>query len=245
MYNTIQYRNQVEERIYKVFSPLVFEERRHLYWLDDKLIPSVSSKVKDYEYPFDEVKWLPICAKREGKTEHELKHEWQTINKKGCDLGHETHKFMEDYRGYQIPTSPQQEAGVKYIKDLEGKYIISFRELRAFSREHWYAGTMDLPLENIVTGNYVIDDYKTNKDLFKGYGYLKEPFTYLEAHPFNKYQIQLSLYQIMLEAVLAEFGLIIEDRRIVYLMADGNYKIYNLYDFTKELKDYMKYKKAA
>ena len=232
----IQYRNVVEERIYKLFSPLQFEEQRHIYTLNGIKLPSVSKLVEQHAYPFDEAKFLPLCAKRENLTEHELKHKWQTINKRACDLGSDTHSFMENYRGYQVPTTLQEEAGVKYIKSLEGEYIVSFRELRAFSKEFMYAGTMDLPLEVVRNSNYIIDDYKTNKDLFKAFDYLKPPFNYLEASPFNKYQLQLSYYQIMLE----EVGLTIENRRIVYLMADGEYKIYDLYDYTGELKEYMR-----
>ena len=228
-------RNPLEERILNIFSPLQFEEARHIYTLDGKRLPSVSKLIERHYEPFNEAKFLPLCAKKEGLTEHELKHQWQTKNKRACDLGHETHTFMENYRGYQVPTSPQQEAGIKYIKSLEGEYRISFRELRAFSRKYQYSGTMDLPLENIATGNYVIDDYKTNGDLFKTYGKFKAPFEYLDSNPYNKYQFQLSYYKIMLE----EVGLKVEQNRIVYLMADGNYKIYPLYDFSEELKDYM------
>lgn len=233
-----KYRNQVEERIYKLFSPLKFYESNHTYRLDSNILPSVSKLVSNHAYPFDKEKWLKICARKEQITEQELDYKWKTYNKERCDLGTNTHKFMEEYDGYQVPNSPYEEAGIKYIKSLEGEYIVSFRELRAFSRKYMYAGTMDLPLENIRTGNYIIDDYKTNKDLFKSYDFLKPPFQYLENSPFNKYQLQLSYYQIMLE----EAGLVIENRRIIYLKEDGEFTIYPLWNFTNELRDYLENK---
>lgn len=225
----------IKERLEATFSDLCFEEQRHLYFVQGERHPSVSSLVEEHEEPFDEVKWLPICALKEGKTEHELKHEWQTINQLACDLGHETHEFLEHYTGLETPSTPQQVAGIQFLKDITKEYEIVFREIRMYSRRYKYAGTADLLLRHKVTGEMVLADYKTNKDLFKSYGMLKPPFQYLEAHPYSKYQLQLSYYQLMLE----EANCSISKRLLVYLKADATYKIFETFDFTEQLEQHL------
>jgi len=229
--------------ILKAYSYLTFDENKHIYYWKGLRVPlSVTGLVKQHVPKFDADKILPYSAmkasREEGRTvsTHELRRRWQLINENACNLGTRVHKFMENYTGIETPSLPQEEAGIKYIRDLEGKYSISFRELRAYSREFNYAGTMDLPLEVIGSNGYVVDDYKTTGDLFKAYDNLYPPFEYLESSAYNHYQLQLSYYQIMLE----EVGLRIENRRLIHLKADGEYRIYDLQDYTKELKDYMK-----
>jgi hypothetical protein len=224
----------------RMFKDLIFEAKNHRYLIHNKkgirYLPSVSSIVESFVPPFNEEKMLILSAKKQNTTPDELRKTWRQINADACILGTKTHRFLETYTGLETPTSPQERAGVKYIKSLWGTYEISFRELKAYSKKYLYAGTMDLPLRVLGTNSYVIDDYKTNGDLFKAYNYLFPPFETMEASPFNKYQIQLSLYQIMLE----EVGVVINNRRLVYLKPDGEFKIYPLFDFTKDLRDYLK-----
>ncbi len=252
-----QYSTEVEKHIYNSFKDLKFDKARHLYStiVSGRLIylPSVSSKVESHANKFDPHKrigsttLLEASARKASKERGELispeqlQGEWIRTNKEACDLGHRTHDFLERFTGVQIPSTPQEKAGVKFIRSLMGKYRVSFRELRAYSREFLYAGTMDLPLEQVEGGYFEIADYKTNGDLFKSYGYLKPPFTYMEASPYNKYQLQLSYYQIMLE----EIHLPISDRKLIHLRDDEEYVVYPLVDLTSELKDYMKFNQKA
>jgi CRISPR/Cas system-associated exonuclease Cas4 (RecB family) len=232
----------IQERIKTMFSDLIFDEQRHLYFVGSRRLPSVSSKVEEHVEKFDEKKWLPICAKKEGITEHELKHRWQTINKSACDLGTDTHDYLEHYNGLKTASTPQEKAGVQFLKDILSEYEIVCRELRMYSRAFWYAGTADLLLRHKTTGEFVLADYKTNKDLFKTYGFLLPPFQSMESHPFNKYQIQLSYYQIILE----EIGCMISKRLVVYLKADASYRVFETIDLTSHLKDYISnFKKVA
>ncbi len=228
-----------DEQILQVFSNLTFDEQKHIYyWNGARVAKSVSAIVNDFTEKFDTEKILPISAAKASREEnrtvsvHELRHRWQTINKTACELGTKTHKFLENFSGIQTPTSPQERAGISYLESLRGKYKISFRELRAYSEKYDFAGTMDIPLEDIHTGDRYIADYKTNGDLFKSYSYLKPPFDFLEDSAYNKYQIQLSLYRILLE----DIGVRIKGTSLVYLKADGTYKVYPLEDFSPELR---------
>ncbi len=104
-----------------------------------------------------------------------------------------------------------------------------------YSSKYFYAGTPDMILFDVVKNYLVIIDYKTNKDLFKNWGYLLEPFDTMECHPYNKYQLQLSYYKIMLE----EKGFEVGTTLIIHLKSDGNYIPYETIDLTQELKQHM------
>jgi ATP-dependent exoDNAse (exonuclease V) beta subunit len=238
------------------FKALVFEEKRHIYTLYGRRLPSVSKIVESYTEKFDANKkigdktLIELCAAKQtriqGKeiTTHELKHQWQTMSQDGCDLGHETHDYLEYYNGIKTPTTPQQKAGVKFLtwllsqtfvnKDgkLERRYEILHRELRMFSWRFKFAGTADLIVADKMLRTILIVDYKTNKDLFKTYGRLKPPFDFLESHPYNKYQIQLSLYQLMFEEMT---NIKVSDRMLVHLKADDTYESFLLENFVEDL----------
>jgi len=227
---------QTHNYITKQFYSLTFEEKRHIYCWEGARVPrSVSALVEEHVPPFDKTKWLPICAKKENISEHELEHRWQTINQLACDLGHETHAFMERYSGLQTPMTPQEQAGIKFLTFILKEYEIVAREIRMYSREFGYAGTADLLLRHRKTGELALADYKTNADLFKRWAMLLFPFNYLENHPYNHYQLQFSYYQIMLE----EIGLSITKRLLAYLKADATYKIYECYSFVDQLKAHL------
>lgn len=249
----------LQNKILLPFKDLHFDEKRHIYTLYNKKLPSVSKIVEGYTHKFEADKvitrdgrtLIQLSAVKQSRlqgkevTTHELRHQWQTLSKDGCDLGHETHDYLEYYNGLKIPTTPQQKAGVKYLtwllsqtyvnKDgkLESRYEILHRELRMFSKWYKIAGTTDLIVADKMLRTILIVDYKTNKDLFKTYGYLKEPFSFLESHPYNKYQIQLSLYQLMFEEMTS---IKVSDRMLVHLKADETFETYLLEDFTPELK---------
>ena len=217
-----------------VFSDLKFDNQRHLYFVNNINYPSVSSKVEKHAPKFDAEKRLPLSAKKEGVTIDELRRKWQTTNKDACDLGHEVHEFLENFTGIETPKLPQEKAGIQFFLDISKEYEIISREVKMYSRLYKYAGTADLLLYHKPTKKIILADYKTNKDLFKFHNeYLHNPFQYLECTPYNKYQLQLSYYQIMLE----EVGIKISDRMLVYLKIDGTYTIFNTYDFTKQLQE--------
>ena len=63
----------------------------------------------------------------------------------------------------------------------------------------------------------------------------RDLITYLLENNFNKYQIQLSLYQLLFE----QTGLKIEDRRIIHLKESGDFLIYKTEDYTERLQYYL------
>jgi len=228
---------QIRERINTMFSGLNFDSRRHLYFVEGINYPSVSSLVDTHARKVDFESILPHSAAKKGVSVEELRQEWKRTNKTACDLGTDTHDFLEHFTGLEQPKTPQEKAGIKFLVDIQKDYEIVAREIRMYTRKYQYAGTSDLLLRHKVSGGLVIADYKTNKDLFKAYDNLKHPFSFFEASPYNKYQIQLSYYQIMLE----EANLFVDQRMLVALREgedkEGEYKIFNTADLTEDLRE--------
>lgn len=241
--------NHIRDRVFSAFSDLQFEEKRHIYTLEGRILPSVSKLVESHVEKTDFEAVLPFSAmkvsREEGKpiTPDELRARWHAKRDLRCDIGHDTHSFMEHYNGTQIPNTPWKAAGVKFFKEMSTDYDVLFREIKMYSRKYKFAGTEDLILIHRETGHLIAADYKTNEDLFKNYKgkTLKEPFEWALENPYNKYQIQLSYYQIMLE----EVGLYVDDRLLVYLKEDGTYQSFSLLDLTETLKEGLNKKIAA
>lgn len=223
---------EIQNKIDWLFSDLVFEEHSHTYNVNGTFFPSVSSLIKKHETFVDFEAIAKAIAVRDSKPTSQVKKEWTKVKDDACALGTATHNYAEFYDGTQIPENDLQLAAKKFFDELPDYYEVIFKELRMYSREFKYAGTADLILLDKRTNTLVIADFKTNKDLWKSYQMLLPPFEDLEQNNFNKYQFQLSYYQIMLEQSNYE----ISNRVIVWLKRDGTYELHFAEDYTKELR---------
>lgn len=116
-------------------------------------------------------------------------------------------------------------------------YNIVDTELMMYDIRLGIAGTLDLLVEK--EGEYYIIDFKTNKKniLIDDYGTrLLDIFYGLRATTFNKYVIQLNMYQILFERMT---GLKIKDRFIMHCTSSGiDYRSCD--DYSKELEGKLK-----
>ena len=132
-----------------------------------------------------------------------------------------------------------EEAIVNFWNDLPSTVIPVVMELQMYHKEYMFAGTADILLYNTVTNTFIIGDYKTNKDLFKNYKgkTLLSPFKNLLDNPYNKYQLQLSFYQLLLE----QTGFKVSSRKLIWLKPDGTYLLYNTDDYTDILNRFNRF----
>lgn len=232
---------QNNAKILDYFKELQFVAEEHKYQLGGRVLNSVSSVIKRYTAPFDADKIAGFVAAKRGITKEEVLAEWEAKKNAACDRGNEAHAFAET-----ITTSSQydsefditsstglQQAILKFWNNIPEYIEPAFYELKMFSEELGIAGTADLILYNNKTGKYIICDYKTNEDLFKNYRKKKllVPFNDLLDMPYSKYELQLSMYQILFE----QCGFEVESRRIIWLQDDGTYKSYKTQDLTHRL----------
>lgn len=225
---------KLKNKLSDSFSDLDFNEASHTYSVKGRILPSVSSLLKKYSEPFDADKISFFVAKKRGISQQEVLDEWEEKRKLAIAQGNSAHKFGENYKpGISIANSAQQRAIVRFWDRIPDNIEPVGFELKMYSKKYNFAGTADLVLVNNDTGKLIICDYKTNKDLFKNYKGQKllEPFGFLLDNPFNKYQIQLSFYQLLLE----EAGFKVEARRVIWLKPNGTFKIYDAEDYTKLL----------
>ena len=235
---------ELQNKILDFFKALNFKEEGHQYLVEDLPIKiSVSGLIKQYKFPtnWDEVK--RNVARARGISVEDVSAEWQAAADLGCEIGTETHLFGENYVFNQElkHTTGYQEALVKFWKDLPEYIVPLLLEVKMYHKDYMFAGTADILLYNTITGKIYIADYKTNKDLFKNFKGQKMtgPFSHLLCSPFNHYQLQLSYYQILLEQIL---DIKVSGRKIIWLKPDGEYELYNLDDYTQELKSELKLK---
>jgi hypothetical protein len=232
---------QIRNDLLEMFSDLRFDEIRHLYYVNGENYPSVSKKLEDHYEKYNKELWLERCAPKEGIPVWELEQRWDNKRDAACDLGHDTHDFLEHYKpGLEsLADTPQKKAGIKFYSNYvychNPRYSIIHRELKMIHRTFKYCGTADLILWDNIDQSIVIGDWKTNEDLFKTFGYLKAPFDNYQSNPFNKYQLQFSYYQLM----LMQSKYRISNRLLVYLDVEGEYSLYPCTDLTKDLSRFL------
>jgi len=230
------------------FNDLEFTESTHTYTRNGQTLPSVSKKIKTFYEPFNAKKIAPLYARKHGLKTADVLKMWAKTGDVALTKGTEFHDWGEQHAKYiKVGIKPVYEDldymkknGLAFWDELDPKYEIAALELRMYHEEFSYAGTADIILRNTETGNYVIADYKTNKDLFKNYKgkTMKMPFEQMLDCPMSKYEIQLSYYQMMLEAQ----GVTVEDRWIIHVDLEDTYKIYKTPDHTSTLIEYHEHK---
>ena len=229
------------------FSGLTFDEGPHTYIVSGKQMTPVSNIVETFIEEFDEDLWAGRIAQKEDRTKEAVIAEWRAINKASLERGTDVHNYAEAYAehlhyGAERPFNdwkyPEQKAAVrKFYDDLSNSFFPVGLELRMFDDGLGIAGTTDILFQNNETGNFVIADWKTNKDLHKNFAgkTMLPPFQYVLDSPYNHYQVQLSLYQILLE----KKGWKVEERWIVWLPQIGGYELHKAHDFTHMIKKHL------
>ena len=235
------------------FSKLEFNEEDHIYTVNGEVYPSVSGLIENFYDKFNPELAYKYADSR-GFLVEQVQSAWDGEADISIIKGNRVHNYSEDYinnyidNGYKfnnpdLPTCKQELGCIQWWHDtvLSKKYPNLeplVMELRMYNEKFKYAGTADIILLDKSDGSLIIGDLKTNKDIFKSsYGQnLKNPFSDLEANPFNKYQLQFSYYQILLE----EMGYNVKARVLIWLNQDEVsrklYKQYRTKNFTKDLR---------
>lgn len=238
----------INDEIKSKYQGLEFEEKGHKYKYKGNNLTPVSNVVEGFVEEFDLEFNARNVAERRGLHPDQVKEEWRINNKQACDFGTQVHNFAEkyvyhtylaptqDYSKHYFPTNGHELAVVKFWNQLSDRYMPVSLELQMFSETMFYAGTCDVLMFDSYSGGFVLLDYKTNKNLHKNFRgkTMLYPFEYLLDSPYNHYQIQLSLYQMLLE----EKDYRIVDRIVLWLK-DGEYEVYHTGDFTGMLKTVM------
>lgn len=226
------------KKILHEFRHIAFTHQNHSYNIGSKSLKAVSNCVDHYKVPFEANKIAQSYAKKRGLKAENVIKDWEKIKNDACDLGTRVHDFGERYFSNKelIPELPQEKAIVAYWNSLPASYIPLLCETIVYCEELGYAGTFDLLFYDTERNGVVIADYKTNGDLHKNFNGQKllKPFDFMLDSPFNKYQLQLSYYQIPLENI----DIPVVGRELIWLKNDGTFDILHTMDYSQHIRYY-------
>ena len=121
---------------------------------------------------------------------------------------------------------------IKVMTNNQNKYrrIVSVEEVKQVPTK---CIEVDSLSHTFLCTKRLIPTHNTNEDLFKNYKgkTLLSPFEDLLDSPYNKYQLQLSMYQLLFE----QCGYEVESRRIIWLRPNGVYENFKTEDLTQKL----------
>lgn len=221
---TLDMRNQtqstIERQLMKCFvsgTEAYFDETSHTYITakGEKYI-SGSTFSHQFEHEFNKGLIVPKSAVKLGLREDEVEAYWQSKGDISTTFGTSLHQALEHYGKWQdvceadVDSKTGQSKGTGIHPTLE-PIVLAFFEKFGHERavyEPFVADERNLRCGQIdrlvITGEKrcIIDDYKTNGDLYKKGipATLKAPYAYLPNVPMSKYMIQLSFYKAILEA---------------------------------------------
>lgn len=166
----------------------VFDEKKHLYKLNDKPLTGVTTILNVIAKPAlipwavkTMEDWIKTnCKKLPGKygwevTEEELKEAKSAHRKKmekAGDIGTEAHKWIENWIKKIDQPEPENEMVKKMVNHFmtwarDNKVEFLESEKRVYSKKHWFAGTCDLVLKK--DGKIYIGDLKTSSGIYPEY----------------------------------------------------------------------------
>ncbi len=216
------------------------EEESHTYTLlnSDTTFRSVTEFIHTFFQPFDEKKiakkLIQTSLKYKGMSEQELINSWN----KRRDRGTVVHNQIEEYinSDFNMTEEGIQNLDLKTIQGInflkrkcikENNTLLS--EVMIYSEELKLAGTIDLMIFNKEKNHISLIDWKTNKKInkssFQGTRKgIKFPLENMDDCNFNHYNLQLSMYQYILESY---YDVNVQGLFLVHLNEqDFNYKNY-------------------
>ncbi len=227
-------------KIKNLFKDLRFDEGPHSYFVKgEKLKLSVSGVIKAF---VQEVKFENIAKATDIKNSMPTgatQKLWDLKKEAACSKGDRAHYWGELYAFHRhLEPDSGLELAIKNFWDSLPEHIVpAFTELEMYHFKKMFGGTADIILYNKKTGKFIIADYKTNEDIWKNFKKktLTGCFDFLLDNPFNKYQIQFSLYQVLFE----QTGYEVEKRILIWVKPDGSREEILTTDYTDIVKEYL------
>ncbi|MBF25253.1 MAG: hypothetical protein CMP49_01880 [Flavobacteriales bacterium] len=199
----------MHQTIIEKSNKIVLEEESHSYHLLDSDIEfkSVTEFINMFFNPFNEQKIskkLSGTGKYINMSPQDIIKDWELRRLRGTLV----HKEIEDFINNKFKITDRQkldlksQQGINFLnKKCINKHNYLFSEVRIYSEQLKLAGTIDLMLYSKQRNRIYLIDWKTNVEIKKK-GYKKGTHaatSIIEDCSFNKYNLQLTLYQYILE----------------------------------------------
>lgn len=249
-----KYLKEIRNKIQAVSSEIIFNEKEHRYFYEDKECCPCSYICEMFEESQDFDKIAQRSGAKLGVDWKWLRNTWKVKSEIATTSGTFNHQYAEDLvhflqdeedkvsnlkdfcliNGYWYPVSPKQIAIYKYFWDmLEAKEIPFAVEIKLIWKEHLITGTFDLLVYSLRDRGIKIRDYKTNAVLTKDFKKpMLFPFQNFNVEPLSHYTIQQSIYSIMLQ----EIGINSICKELIWLKDNETYQIIPLQNIEEMLR---------
>jgi len=236
----------MEQNIKSKFEDMVFDPEPHTYTKNGKNFKSVTTVIDEYTQEFDSDSISRKVAERDGLPQDEVLAKWAVARDYSCVLGTEMHLYIETFlmHNRKIETITGIEDRIIEFHKFWGKYSeileIVDSEVMVYDEESQVAGTIDCIARNKKSGEYIILDWKTNKEIKESNRWqnMNSPFGHLEDCNFNHYSLQISVYCEILKKAFPDMKT--EIGRLVYFPREKDYKILKIKDLSAEAKILLK-----
>lgn len=247
-----------------------FEEEDHIYTIKgvEGHPVSVTTLIHLFFVPFDaDVVIDKMMASRNwphseyfGMTKESIKQQWETNRDEAAKAGTAMHKSIEEFlnrpeeeqlevckhfltSGSAHSSVPQTKEFFYFLcfwNDLDGDYKPYRTEWLVYDADKRLSGSIDLVLQNTMTGKFVIIDWKRSKQIKRSNRYQSgsPPWSHLEDCNWNHYSLQLNIYRYLLET---HYGKEIEEMFLVVLHPNAaSYELINVPRMQTEIENVMK-----
>ena len=160
-------------------------------------------------------------GKYANKTKKQVLAGWAAIADRGTAVHEELEDYLDAWRDNKtLPTLEDTKAkhGQMWIESAFETHFVPYTEIKLYSNQYQLAGTVDLLVHNPDTDEWIMADWKTNAKIDTSSWGGKKGIHYatrlLDDCKLNKYALQMSLYQYLLES---EYGIKIKNRYLVHL----------------------------
>lgn len=210
------------------FKKFTFEEEPHIYWWIDsngqrrQAENSMTQLIHKNTNPFDAERIAPFSARKLHMTTQQVLDMWAFENKLSTTKGTYIHKYMEEkwlgHEGYHYPVQDVinefgydvladkwdklTAIGDKFYNDFKDKIEPIGLELVVGDEDYSLCGSVDFLARDKKTGEILILDYKSNKEIktanqYKQY--MLGNLSHLDDINYIHYSLQLNGYQHIIE----------------------------------------------
>ena len=207
---------------------LKFNEEKHEYSVNGKVLSSVTEFISTFLEPFDRDYWSKYVADRDCNSQENILKQWEMKR----DWGSKVHKLIEDHINGEKTEDHHNEVreAINFLKSIPHTKIKS--ELRVHSEELMIAGTIDVVLE--TPEGVMLFDWKTTSNLRMNNSFrqAKEPIEHLDDCNYVKFLLQLNLYKLLFERT---YGKKVTGMGFVKLARKGEFQYFPAEDLTLEV----------
>lgn len=228
------------------FDYIDFNEQYHFYTdtvNDKKFEKSTTQFYKEFTEPFNMKKWSRIKCSEYRMTPEELAKHWCNLGKEASERGNDFHNFAEksyiDKKTGEYENKTLKKYFIQFLKDTNKRLICLGNEINVGDRIINIAGRMDIMFYDLFTKEYIIGDWKTNKEIkFKNNYNMTGFFQWFDTSEYTKFSLQLSMYKFIIERnTNIKIG-----RLEIYWFNEKNYSYVPvlLSDYSKAIYNYFK-----